>query len=119
MTSNHRRYLILQETVDDVSGSAGSEEKDIVILPPVQGNAYATDVEEDDVDECHKNDLLQNDAAGTLEVLTTINAKSLPTYQQFKVKKTNPAKEKECESSALKKEKQFEGNTRRKCYVLS
>ena len=32
--------------------------KDIVILPPAQGDAYATDVEEDDVDECHKNYLL-------------------------------------------------------------
>ena len=70
MTSNqlHRRYLTLQEAVDDVFGSTGREEKDIVILPPAQGDAYATDVEEDDVDECHKNDLFPNDVAGTLEV---------------------------------------------------
>ena len=70
MTSNqlHRRYLTLQEAVEDVLGSTGSKEKDIVILPPSQGDAYATDVEEDDVDECHKNDLLPNDVAGTLEV---------------------------------------------------
>ena len=70
MTSNqlHRRYLTLQEAVDDVLGSTGSEEKDIVILPPAQGDAYATDVEEEDVDECHKNDFLPNDVAGTLEV---------------------------------------------------
>ena len=69
MTSNqlHRRYLTLLEAVDDVLGSTGSEEKDIVILPPAQGDAYATDVEEDDVDECHKNDLLPNDVARTLE----------------------------------------------------
>ena len=46
-------------------GSTGSEEKDIVILPPEQDNTYATDVEEDDVDECHKNHLLPNDVAGT------------------------------------------------------
>ena len=67
MTSNqlHRRYLTLQEPVDDVLGSTGSEEKNVVILPPAQGDAYATDVEEDDVDECHKNDLLPNDVAGT------------------------------------------------------
>ena len=32
-------------------------------------NSYATDVEEDDVDECHRNDLLPNDVAGMLEVL--------------------------------------------------
>ena len=65
MTSNqlHRRCLTLQKAVDDVLGSTGSEEKDIAILPPAQGDAYATDV-----DECHKNDLLPNDVAGTLEV---------------------------------------------------
>ena len=34
----------------------------------MQGDAYDTDVEEDDVDECHKNDLLPKDVAGTLEV---------------------------------------------------
>ena len=93
MTSNqlHRRYLILQKAVDDVLGSTGSEEKDIVILPPAQGDAYANNVEEGDIDECHKNDLLPNDAAGTLKVgyIITMNAKSLSTYQQFKVKKTN------------------------------
>ena len=58
----------MQKAVDDVLGSTESEEKDIAILPPVQGDAYATDIEEDDVDECHKNDLLPNDIAGTLEV---------------------------------------------------
>ena len=48
MTSNQlrRRYLTLQEAVDDVFGSTGSEEIDTVILPPAQGDAYATDVEE-------------------------------------------------------------------------
>ena len=41
----------------------------IVILPPAQCDAYVTDVEEDDVHECHKNDLLlPNDVAGTLKV---------------------------------------------------
>ena len=70
MTSKqlNRTYLTLQKAVDDVLGSTGSEEKDIVILPPAQGNAYVTDVEEDDVDEYHKSDLLQNDVARTLEI---------------------------------------------------
>ena len=70
MTSNqlHRRYLTLHGAIDDVLGSTGTEEKDIVILPPAQGDAYATDVKEDDVAECHKNDLLLNNIAGTLEV---------------------------------------------------
>ena len=70
MTSNqlHRTYLTLQEAVDDVLGSTGSEEKDIIILPPAQGGAYATVVEEDDVGECHEKDLLPSDVAGNLEV---------------------------------------------------
>ena len=46
-----------------------------------------------------------------------INAQSLPTYQQFKVKKTT-AKKKECRSSDLE-EKQSERNIRSKCYALS
>ena len=56
MTSNklHRRYLTLQEAVDDVLRPTGSEEKDIVILPSAQRDAYATDVDEDDVDKCRK-----------------------------------------------------------------
>ena len=47
MTSNqlHRRYLTLQKAVENELGSAGSKEKYIVILPPTQGDAYATDVE--------------------------------------------------------------------------
>ena len=70
MSSNqlHRRYLTLQKALDDVLGSTGREEKDIVILTPVQGDAYDTDVEEDDADECHKNNLLPNEVAGTLKV---------------------------------------------------
>ena len=55
MTSNklHKRYSTLQEAVDNVLESTGSEEKDIILLS-VQGDAYATDVEEDDLDECRK-----------------------------------------------------------------
>ena len=70
MTSNqlHRKYLTLQEAVYIVLRSTESEKKDIVILPPAQGDADATDVEEYDVDECYKNDLLPNDVAGTLGV---------------------------------------------------
>ena len=70
MTGNqlHRRYLNLQEAANDVLGSTGSEKKDIAILPPAQVDAYATYVEEDEVDECHKNDLLSSNVTGTLEV---------------------------------------------------
>ena len=58
----------MQEAFDNVLGSTGSGEKGIGILPSAQGDACATDVEEDDIDDCHKNDLLPNDVAGTLEV---------------------------------------------------
>ena len=34
----------------------------------MHGDSYATDVEKDDVHECHRNNLLPNDVAGTLEV---------------------------------------------------
>ena len=83
MTCNqlYRRYLTLQEAVQEVLGSTGSEEKDIVILPPAQGDAYAADVEEDDAAKCHKNDLLLNDVQELWRYITTMNEKSLPTYQ--------------------------------------
>ena len=50
-----------------------------------------------------------------------MNARSLPTYQQFKVKKqiTIKEKKKECGNSALEEKKQPEGNIRSKCYALS
>ena len=91
MTSKqlHRRYLTLQEAVDDVLGSTESEEKDIVIFPPAQGDAYATDVEEDDVDECHKNDLLPNDAAGTLEIHNNDECEVTSDVSAVQSKKTN------------------------------
>ena len=83
MTCNqsHRTYLALQEAVREVLGSIGSEEKDIVIFPPAQDDAYAADVEEDDAAKCHKNNLLLNDVQELLRYITTMNAKSLPTYQ--------------------------------------
>ena len=70
MASNQlrRQYLTLLEAVDNILESTGSKDEDIVILPPVHGDSYATDVEEDDVDECHRNHLLPNNVAGTLEV---------------------------------------------------
>ena len=34
----------MQEAVEDVRGSTGREEKDIVILPPEQDDTYATDL---------------------------------------------------------------------------
>ena len=48
--------------------NAESKEADIVILPPEQGDTYATDLEEDDEDICHRGDSIPNDVARTLEV---------------------------------------------------
>ena len=43
-----KRYLTLQQAVKEVANSPESDEEDIVILPPEQGDSYATDVEEED-----------------------------------------------------------------------
>ena len=92
MTSNqlHRTYFTVQEAVDDVLGSTGSGKKDIVILPLVQGDAYATDVEEDDVDECHKNDSFSNDAAGILEVHNNDEYEVASDVSAFQSKENEP-----------------------------
>ena len=63
-----RQYITLLEAVGNILESTGSEEENVVILPPVHDDSYATVVEEDNVDECHRNDLLPNNVAGTLEV---------------------------------------------------
>ena len=70
----HRRYLTLQQAVEEVANSPRSDEEDIIVLPPEQGDFYATDVEEDE-DVSHKNDLLPNDVAGTLEIHNEHNDK--------------------------------------------
>ena len=122
MTSNqlHRRCLILHEAVDIVLGSSKSEEKDIAIFPIAQGDAYATDVEEDDVDECHKNDLLSYDVVGTSEVYNNDEHEVASEVSAVQSKEKTVAKEKEkkCGSRAVEEE-QPEGNTRSKCYALS
>ena len=76
MTHNHlhRLYLTLQQAVEEVANSPESDEKDIVILPTEQGHSYATHAEEDE-DVSHKNDLLPNDVAGTLETRKEHNDK--------------------------------------------
>ena len=70
MARNHfnKRYVTLEQAVDEVVNSTGSDEDDIIILPPEQGDSYATDIEEEEEDICHKNDKLPNDVVGFLEV---------------------------------------------------
>ena len=70
----HRRYLTLQQAVEEVASSPESGEEDIVTLPPEQGDFYATDVEEDEK-VSHKNDLLLNNVAGTIEIHNVHNDK--------------------------------------------
>ena len=104
MTSNllHIRYLTLQKAVDDVLASTESEEKNIVILPPAQG-----DVEEDDVDRCHKNDLLPNDVSGTLEVHNNDECEvaSYVSAVQSKENKSPPKKKRKNAKAVLWKKK--------------
>ena len=71
----HRRYLTLQQAVEEVANSPESDEEDIVILPPDQDDSYATDVEEKDKDVSHKKDLLPNEVEGTLETPNEHNDK--------------------------------------------
>ena len=123
MTSNQldRRYITLQEAVDDILGSTGSKEKDIVILPQAQDDAYATDVEENDVDEWHKNDMFPNDFAGTLEVHNNHECEvaSDVSAVQSKENKSPPKKKRKNRKQCSGRRKQPEGNTRSKCYALS
>ena len=60
--------MTLEEAVEKVSECAEIKEADIVILPPEQGTTYATDLEEDNKDICHRGDSFHNDVAETLEV---------------------------------------------------
>ena len=80
----------MPEAVNNVLGSTGSEEKDIVILPPAQGDAYANDVEENNVDKWHKNDLLPNDDAGTLEVHNNDECKVASDISAVQSKENKP-----------------------------
>ena len=66
--ASKQTILTLEEAVEKVLQCAESEEADIVILPPEPGDTYATDLEEDDEDICHRGDSLPNNVAGTLEV---------------------------------------------------
>ena len=110
MTGNQlrRQYLTLLEAVDNILEPTGSEEEDIFILPPLHGDSYATDVEEDNVDESHKNNLLKNDVAGTLEVHKHNNnqskvASDVPAVQREENKWPPKKKRKIAEAVAWKK----------------
>ena len=62
------RYLTFQEAVVVVLQSTESDKGDIVILPPGQDSSYATNVEDNDKNVRHKNNLLPNNVAAILEV---------------------------------------------------
>ena len=73
-------------------------------MPPAQGDAYATDVEED---ECHKNDLLLNNIAGTLELHNNDECEvaSDVSAVQSKENKPPPKKERKNAEAVLWKKK--------------
>ena len=60
--------LTFDEALEKVLGCTESKEADIVIVPPEQGDTYATDLEEDNEDICHQSGSLPNDVAGTWRV---------------------------------------------------
>ena len=60
--------MIREEAVEKVLECAESDEADIVILTLEQRDRYATDLEEDDEEICHRGDSLPNDVARILEV---------------------------------------------------
>ena len=86
----HRRYLTLQQAVEEVANSTEGDEEDIVIFPPKQGDFYATDVEDEDEDVSHKNDLLPNNVAGTLEIHNEHNDKKNEVVIQIEGKASQP-----------------------------
>ena len=49
-----------KEAVEKLLECAEREEADVVILPPEQGDTYATDLKEDDEDICHRGNSLPN-----------------------------------------------------------
>ena len=61
-------------------------------MSPTQGDAYATDVEEDDADVRHKNDSLPNDVAGTLEVFVVNDNSSDVMTNRSRTKNMQPPK---------------------------
>ena len=73
-------------------------------MPPAQGDGYATGVEEDDVDECHKNDLLPNDVAGTLKVHNNDECKVASDVSAIQCKENQqPPKKKNAKAMLWKK----------------
>ena len=74
-------------------------------MPPAQGDTYATDVEEDDVDECHKNNFLPNDVAGTLEVHNNDECEVASDVSAVQSKENKPPPKKKNAKAVLWKKK--------------
>ena len=74
-------------------------------MPPALGDAYATNVEEGDIDECHKNDLLPNNVAGTLEVHDNDECKVASDVSAVQSKKNKPPSKKKNAKAVLWKKK--------------
>ena len=89
----------------------------------MHGDSYATDVEEDDVDECHRNDLLPNDVARTLEVDKHNNNQCEAAFDisavQSREKNDHQKKRVRARKQWPAKENQSVGNTGSNCCALS
>ena len=91
MDSNelNRRYLTLQEAVDDELESTRNKKEDIVTLPLAQGHLFATDVEKDDKDICKGNNLLLNNKKSVHkeEKATAVARKNETTLKEIRTAK--------------------------------
>ena len=78
-------------------------------MAPSQGDAHTTDLEEDDVDGYHKNDLLPNDVAGVLKVHNNNECKvaSDVSAVQSKENKPSPKKKRKNAEAVLWKKKTY------------
>ena len=98
--ASKQTILTLEEAVKKVLGCAESEEADIVILPPEQGDTYATDFEEDD--EFLKQELYIKDITGPIMKKLCLNLSQMLDQVQMFVK---PQSRKKTETVYWKKKK--------------
>ena len=115
---------MLREVIGSVLESRRSVEEDIVILPTVKGDSCATDVEENDEDVCHKNELLPGAVAEAIQVHKHSNDECKVAFEGPAVhseEKTNDRQRKRGRKQRQwpGKRKPPEENIKSKCYIRS
>ena len=64
-----RKYVTLDEAIDSLLGKENvCSEQAIIVLPSGQGDGYATNLEQDEVDVNSNLEMLRNDIVGWVEV---------------------------------------------------